>query len=37
MFGGNEGLRRGIRLELGLPFGTEFRLGNGGGSKGLDD
>jgi hypothetical protein len=24
-------------LELGLPFGTEFRLGNGGGSKGLDD
>ena len=36
MFGGNEGARRGIRLELGFPFGTEFRLGDGEGSKGLD-
>lgn len=27
MFGGNGGLRRGIRLELGFPFGTEFALG----------
>ena len=37
MFGGYEGVRRGIRLELGFSIWNRIWVGYGGGSENLDD